>query len=69
MKFITSRCGGAKVDTWCAPVATPAKKFQPGEKKTLYLCLGVMQQSSYEWKSMKTDAIPRVTLLESKNFT
>ena len=56
------------MDTWCALVATRAKKIPLGEKKVLYLCSAVMQQSSYEWKLMKNDAIPRGTLLKSKNF-
>ena len=42
MNSTISRSGGAKLDTCSALVATRAKKFQPGEKKTLYLCLGVI---------------------------
>ena len=68
MNSTISRSGGAKVDTWCALVATRAKNIPPGEKKTFYLCSAVMQQSSYEWKLMSIYAIPRVTLLKSKNF-
>jgi len=49
-------------------VATRAKKIALGEKKVLYLCSAVMQQSSYEWKLMKIDAIPRGTLQKSKIF-
>ena len=42
MNSTISRSGGAKLDTCSALVATRAKKFPPGEKKTLYLCLGVI---------------------------
>ena len=35
--------GAAKVDTWCALVATGAKKILPGEKKSVYLWSGVIQ--------------------------
>ena len=47
-------------------MATRAKKFQPGEKKSFYLCSGVMHQSDNEVKFMKNEALQGGTLLKHK---
>ena len=64
MKSTISRSCAAKADTWCAPVATGAKKIPPGEKKTFYICAGVMHESCNEWKLMEIEVIHLLTLVK-----
>ena len=47
-------------------MATRAKKFQPGEKGTVYSSWRVMHQSDNEVKLMKNEAIQGGTLLNCK---
>ena len=47
-------------------MATRAKKFQPGEKGTVYSSWRVMHQSDNEVKLMKNEAIQGGTLLKHK---
>ena len=68
MKSAISRSCAAKADTWCAPVATGAKKIPLGKKKTFYICSGVMHESCNEWKLMKIEVIHGLTLVKCKNL-
>ena len=47
-------------------MATRAKKFQPGEKGTVYSSWRVMHQSDNEVKFMKNEALQGGTLLKHK---
>ena len=47
-------------------MATRAKKFQPGEKGTVYSSWRVMHQSDNEVKLVKSEAIQGGTLLKHK---
>ena len=68
MKSTISRSCAAKADTWCAPVATGAKKIPLGEKKGFYICSGVMHESCNEWKLMEIEVIHGLTLVKCKNL-
>ena len=64
--YTRSRCCGAKLDMCCALVATRAKKFLPGQKKSFYIWSTVMRESGFEVKLIKLEAIPGATLVKSK---